>query len=79
VVVGWKVADTVPVTITRGEVHVTNESLRVNGTVRAEPADAARMIVVGWEDGGSQKTPGRFSALDEASGRRLPVSADGKP
>ena len=72
VIVGWKVPETVPVT-------VTNESLRVNGTVRAEPADAARVIVVGWEDGGSQKTPGRFTALDDASGRRLPVSAYGKP
>lgn len=77
VVVGWKVPDTVPVTITRGEVHVTNESLRVNGTVRAESADAARMIVVGWEDGGSQKTPGRFTAFDDASGRHLPVSLRG--
>ena len=79
VVVGWKVPDTVPVTIARGEVRVTNESLRVNGTVRAELPDAARMIVVGWEDGGSQTTPGRFTALDDASGRRLPVSANGKP
>ena len=79
VVVGWNVPGPVPVTVTRGEVHVTNESLRVNGTVRAEPADATRMILVGWEDGGSQKTPGRFTPLDDASGRRLPVTAHGSP
>ena len=80
IVVGWKVPDTVPVTITRGEVQVTNQSLRVSGTVRTEqaPNTATRTVVIGWEDQSSPTTPGDFSALRGAKLNGLPVSVENK-
>lgn len=81
VVVGWKVAQTLPVTVAGGEVRVTNESLRVSGTVQAEqaPNTATRTVVIGWEERGDAKAPGQFRELGDPKAGGMPVSVREQP
>ena len=81
VIVGWRVPETIPVAVTRGDVRVTNDSLRVSGTVQLEqsPNSATRTVLIGWEQGASATTRGEFSALGAGPANALPVSVRPQP
>lgn len=75
VVVGWRVPETVPVHVVRGEVRITNEELRVNGRVQTEQVanTVARTAIVGWEDNGKPDLRGAFRGFNDAPATGLPV------
>ena len=79
VIVGWRAPEPMPVTVTRGEVRVTNDSLRVSGTVQTEqaPNTAHRTVVIGWEERASPKLPGEFSGIGDHQAKGFPVSVTG--
>jgi hypothetical protein len=68
VIVGWRVPDTIPVTVARGDVRVT-------GRVEAAPAPNTlyRTTLVGWEEGGRAAAPGPFRQFGGNSSAALPV------
>ena len=76
VVVGWRAPEQVPVSVTRGEVRVTNDTIRVNGRVQTEPLanTTQRTLLVGWEEGAGQQTRGTFQPFFEPQSQGLPVS-----
>jgi hypothetical protein len=76
VVVGWRVPDTIPVTVARGDVRITNDTIRVNGRVQAEqpPGTAHRTVLIGWEEQGTLTKAGGFAPLGSAQPRGVPVS-----
>jgi hypothetical protein len=59
-----------------GDVRVTND-VRVSGRVETQPLPQAsqRVVLVGWEDGGSRETAGAFNQWDVRRGHGLPVSS----
>jgi hypothetical protein len=76
VIVGWRVPDTIPVTVARGEVRLTNDTVRVNGRVETEqaPNTASRTTLIGWEDGAARpQTSGIFRGFTDPKTPGLPV------
>jgi hypothetical protein len=74
VIVGWRVPETIPVTVARGEVRVANDELRVTGRVQTEqvPNSISRTALAGWEEGGRPDVRGGFRGFElQTSG--LPV------
>ena len=80
VVVGWRAPESLPVTVTRGEVRVTNDVLPVSGTVRTEqpPNAMTRTVLVGWEELASTKGPGSFNTIGDVKSNGLPVTVRGQ-
>lgn len=76
VVVGWRVPDTIPVSVARGEMRITNDTIRVTGRVQAEqpPDSAQRTVLIGWEEQATLTKAGGFAALGSTQARGLPVS-----
>ena len=75
VVVGWRVSEAVPVAVAKGEVRVTNDTIRVSGRVQAEqaPDTIDRTMLVGWEDRATPESqPQRHVFTETQSG--LPVT-----
>ena len=76
-VVEWRIppGTSIPVTVTRGEVQVTNE-VAVRGDVEInQPASKPlRSVLVGFEEGSTPARAGRFSEIAPLAGRALPVT-----
>ena len=64
VIVGWKADGALPI--------VAREPLRVQ-TERAS-GTADRVVIVGWEEGGSRERPSTFAPIVSSKGQNLPVS-----
>lgn len=76
VIVDWRLPQdaSLPVTVTRGEVRVTNEVAVSGGVeVRQAPNNPLRSVLVGFEEGSGTATTGRFMPLT-STGRTLPVT-----
>jgi hypothetical protein len=76
VIVDWRLPEnaSLPVTVTRGDVRVSNE-VRITGDVEVRQArnDALRTVLIGYEEGASTSGSGRFSGINQAAGRGVPV------
>jgi hypothetical protein len=75
VIVGWRVPETIPVAVARGEVRVANDELRVTGRVQTEqaPNSVTRTALVGWEEGGRGDVRGAFRPFNDPQAPGLPV------
>jgi hypothetical protein len=83
VIVDWRLPEnaSLPVTVTRGDIRVSNE-VRISGDVdvRQGRNDALRTVLIGYEDSASPGAAGRFSNIVQTAGRGVPVvSLPAKP
>jgi hypothetical protein len=76
-IVDWRLpaGASLPVTVTRGDVRITNE-VSVSGSVEVTqtPNNPLRSVVVGYEDGATSNRAGQFQGLLQATGRGVPVN-----
>ena len=77
VIVGWRLpaGETVPVSFTRPQPVTMNGTVRVSGSVTTERSAGAvdRMVLVGWEEGGTRERPGRLQPINTTTAPGLPV------
>jgi hypothetical protein len=66
VIVGWRTSDRAPIQVAESVPLRISGDVQVNGLVQTEqaPNRVSRVVLTGWEERGTERSPGLFAGFD---------------